>query len=469
MFKKFNTTEELLKLAREMVLKDQCGIKYDEVVVRCFFDELKYRQKRNTRKRSANNYQAWLYYIAYDGRLARVPNTAKNPIGSRLLRKKTIKPDEWGLLRCEEIIDEGQFVKIRPLLKELDHGDKWDEDIKERIARYLDGGKQCKMIIDRQFDVAYENEYHDDFCLEGDLVTGESCMSTESDCAQEFYGGINGCYVCRFENDEGEQVGRCLMYEYNGVRHFIRIYAYRDYARCALRLLRAEMKEGDLFGRSECIDNMRLTTEWDGEETHTMYLDGRYYGVNLSDMTVGVNYTLDLKTTGNESLNDYFDECGYTKCCVCGEWEEKDDGLWIEDDFYCSESCAMEDNCVKCEYCGEWSKSDCDGFYTPEGEYYCSRSCLSNADYVICQECGEIHYYEDAVEICGDWFCNEDCAREHGLVKCSVCGDWYRGLYKNMNTGAVLCGSCAEKQGLQLAYVTEKQFNRTNKKEVNND
>ena len=38
-----------------------------------------------------------------------------------------------------------------------------------------------------------------------------------------------------------------------------------------------------------------------------------------------------------------------------------------------------------------------------------------------------------------------------------------------MNNGQFLCENCADEQGLKLAYVSEKQYNKTNKKEVVND
>ena len=130
-----NTTEELLKLARLQILSGNISVK-SETLVRCFFDELKWRQKRNVKRKSTNHYQDWLYYIAYDGRLARVINTAKNPQGTRLLREKTLFKDGYGLLRAKKEIPQGQFVKTRPLLAELDPNNRWDEDLKEDIATY---------------------------------------------------------------------------------------------------------------------------------------------------------------------------------------------------------------------------------------------------------------------------------------------------------------------------------------------
>ncbi len=471
MAKIITTPEELLKLARNQVFTGQVNA-YDEVMVRCLFDELKYRQKRNVKKKSTNHYQDWLYYIAYDGRLARVPNTAKNPLGRKLLKSKTIKIDEWGLPKCDEVLSAGQFVRIRPLLTELDPKERWDSDVKEKISKFLEGGKQCKLIIDRNFEVAYEPDYDDDFCLDGDLVTGQSCMSEQGSAAQEFYGGIDGCYVCRFENEDGEQVGRCIMYEYNGVRHFIRIYAYRDYARCALRLLRAEMKENDLFGRSVAIPNMCLSTNWDWS-TPTMYLDGRYYGVNINEHTV-VNtndrqYDLNFKTTGNEEIEEYYHDCGYQCCAYCGEWCNEDNGIYCNDEFYCCDDCAESDGCRRCEHCGEWESGRGEG-YEIDGCWYCSESCAEADGWTRCEECGDwLGDNEDYIEINGCRFCNEDCVKNYGYVKCANCGEYILEYQNNKDEDdRWLCKDCARELGLELQYVKKKEQEQ-NETEVKND
>lgn len=469
--KTFNTTAELLKLAREQVLKNGVSV-CDEVAVKCFFDELKYRQKRKVKKKSTNHYQDWLYYISYDGRLARVINTAKNPQGARLLKNKTIEADGWGLLRANEEISYGQYVKTRPLIKELDPGEKWSEYVCENIAKYLDGGLECTMIIDRDFESAYEPDYDDNFCLDGDLVTGQSCMSGMGEYAQEFYGGIHGCKVVRFENSEGEQVGRCIMYEYNGVRHFIRIYAYRDYARCALRLLRKEMKEGDLFGREFAIPDMCLSTDWD-TSTHTMYLDGNRYGVNISDMSV-VNtrdrgYDFDFKTTANEEISEYLEDAGWEQCESCGEWFDTDscDAVEVDGYHYCCEECAGNDGCVECAQCGDWHRNDEDGYYTPDGDWCCCRDCLESRGYTTCQECGEVISYETSFEIDGYHYCDEDCARADGWEQCSKCEEWFKQHELHETTdGDLLCEDCASVEGYKLVYVKQEQEQQ---KEVNND
>lgn len=458
----YNTTDELLKVARRSIFYNLVWAT-DEVLVRCLFDELQCREKRSVKKRSTNHYQDWLYYIATDGRLARVPNTMKNPLGTRLIKEKTLMYDNYGLLRAEEVIDKGQFVRVRPLLDELDPAGRWNEEVKDRIASFLDGGKECKMVIDREFGLAYEPEYDEDFCLEGDLVTSQSCMSGQGDAAESFYGNIDGCYVVRFENDDGEQVGRCIMYEYEGQRHFIRIYAYKDYARCALRLLRKEMKEGDLFGRCERIPNMKLKAHFDCD-TSIMYLDGEYYALNVETMTI-VNtrdypYTLRLTSTGNENLWDYLDEEGFVSCPECGDWFRRDDGIYAGEDYYCCEDCAESAGCVRCAECGEFvSNDDC---YEYEGETFCSKSCLSRRGLRVCRRCWKVIPEDEAQYINGNCYCCEECAVKDGNYKCEACGEWRYTLRRDITTGQMICEMCANERGLELGYVAKQE-------EVKND
>ena len=460
--KTINTIDELLKACRYRVLSGETRAT-TEVMVRCFFDELDYRQKRKVKKRSVNHYQDWLYYIAYDGRLARVPNTAKNPTGKRLLRDKTIKIDDYGILRCAKVLNNGQFVRVRPLLDELDNGERWDSDVKEEIAKYLDGGKQCTMVIDRDFETAYEPNYNDDFCLEGDLVTGCSCMSEQGEDAQEFYGGIENCYVCRFENDDGEQVGRCIMYKCGDVRHFIRIYAYRDYARCALRLLREELTENDIFGRCLSIRNLKLKTSWT-PSTPTMYLDGNEYRVAFSEGSFWVvnrndwRYDFRFDSTGNEPISDTLEEKGWAVCDCCGEWVHPDDVMYIEGYSYCCEDCAIQDGCVQCEHCGHWHRSDEDGYYLPSGEWACDEDCLDSMGYTTCTECNEVISKDEAFIADGKWFCNEECAKNYGYEKCSKCGEYKIGMYSTTRNKK-LCSCCAEEAGMKLKWVKTKGAN----------
>lgn len=454
------TVDDLLKSAELRVLQG-CVLCNDEVMVRCFFDEIARQEKRHVKKRSNNHYSDYLWYINYEGRLARVVNTNKNPLGKKLIKSGRIYKDNFGLLRSDEEIEEGTCPKTRPLLEELDKGNYWSRDVKERIASYLDGGKPCTMVIDQDFATAYEPDYHENFCLEGDLVTGTSCMSEQGDAAQSFYGGIENCYVCRFENEDGEQVGRCIMYEFNGIRHFIRIYAYREYARCALRLLRAEMKEGDLFGRAEAIPDMELKVNWDFDTTPTMYLDGEHYGWSVKEGVIRENdYDFGLGSTANESLSEYLDSHGWASCRYCGEWHHKSDMIEVNGDYYCDSSCAESDGCIKCAHCGEFMHDDF-GYELPDGQRVCCSHCLRAEGYTVCWKCGKIIPMSSALNIQGEVFCDEACARESGYEKCAICGDWHRNMYKTNRTHRPICIDCASKKHYVLTWSRKPRNKRS--------
>lgn len=458
----YKTTEELLKAARRSVLYEYVWSP-DEILVRTFLEELQYREKRGVKKRSVNHYQDYLYYIATDGRLARVPNTMKNPLGTKLIKEKTLMYDSYGLLRAEEVINKGQFVRVRPLLEELDRRGDWSTSVKERIADFLDGGSECTMTIDKNFYDAYEPEYDEDFCLEGDLVTSTSCMSEQGGAAESFYGNIEGCSVCRFENADGEQVGRCIVYEHEGIRHFIRIYAKKQYARCALRLLRREMKEGDLFGRNESIPNLRLKTNFDSE-TRVMYLDGEYYALDIDSMSIvntrSHHYDLRLHSTENEYLWDYLDDEGYVSCPECGKWFCRDNGVYAGEDYYCCDDCAENAGCERCAECGEWINDDNGWEY--EGEWFCSKSCLRERGLAVCRYCHTVEKEEDMIMVNGYHYCDEKCARNDGNYKCEGCGDWKYTLHKDSTTGEMICDTCGYNRGLVMGFIKKDE-------EVKND
>ena len=203
--------------------------------------------------------------------------------------------------------------------------------------------------------------------------------------ASSFYGKIPCCSVVRFERD-GEQVGRCIMYEWNGKRHFIRIYGKPEYLPKMYKLLKAELKPGDLFGRQKCLDDLVERTNITDESTN-MYLDGAYYGmVRSKDENDNAVYTMctestkqkvieetdgcycGMKSTSDQKLGEIFepdDGDVIGTCDHCGEviHEYDDDYLWIDDNLYCCSDCAHEAGYEHCDKCGEWRWAD-DGVCT---------------------------------------------------------------------------------------------------------
>lgn len=419
-----------------------------------FLEATKYTQERYRRKpkRYSVSYDEDkpVFYTSMEGRLAKLPYYKFK----KYVKEGKIQEDYER--RAREVIPDGTFVRVGKYIER--NYPKWPMITKEALQRAFEEIKPCHMVIDRNFEKAYNPIYNDHQDTDGDKASNYSCMSGRGSEAQEFYGGIHGCSVVRFETDDGKQVGRCIMYEYKGQRHFIRIYGLYDYHRTMINLLQNEMKPDDLFGRNECIDGMELETDWDWD-THLMYLDGNHYGyreIQDGDKTkfiVGTNYNHDCKTTNEGTIgdddDDYYvcDHCGHRvhsddaffvddyifcstscaneegwyACDRCGEWVHEDDGFWIDDNFYCDDDCAEADGNRRCENCGEWHSKD-DMLELGDANYYCDDECAKKDGWKICDRCEDWVHEDDAIEIDDKVYCSDYCAEEEGYVK--IGGEW---------------------------------------------
>lgn len=419
------------------------------------------RQKSHGYKKQ--NYCENYYYITTDGTLGCIKNRGHDTgkaLGKRLEKLKIIDKNTHeakikieGQKKCLGI--KGVELKHNRILEDLKK--TIHEDKIKFLSALFDKSETCTMTIDRNFKIAYDPKYRESAVYQGDLCTSGSCMSCRGESAQKFYGAIPCCYVARFEKD-GEQVGRCIMYEHEGKRHFIRIYGKPEYLPKMYRLLKAELKPEDLFGRSYAMD-IDCKTEIK-PDTPNMYLDGAYYGLlnvwndehtkdeyifckELRVHNVIKRRELDenntkfnlMKSTSDGTVEENFDEgddyyicdncgcrvyegdviwCGdYTYCCCdcahedgwylckwCDEWEHEDDGVWCGDDFYCCEDHARKDGWVKCDCCGKWISDD--NVYTCQDDVYCE-SCwedkISDGEIVECAYCEEYIYADDAYEM----------------------------------------------------------------------
>lgn len=415
-----------------------------------FINTTKYTQERYRRKpyRYTVSYDEDkpAFYTSLDGRLAKLPYYKLK----KYIKDGKIHAD--GERRATEVIPDGIYMKVGRYIEK--NFPKWPMITKESLQKAFEEIKPCHMVIDRDFKKAYDPIYNEHQDTDGDKASNYSCMSGRGTKAQEFYGGIHGCSVVRFETEDGKQVGRCIMYEYKGQRHFIRIYGLYDYHRTMINLLTNEMKPDDLFGRNEQIDDMELETDWT-DDTPNMYLDGENYGWTRTwhdnkehYFIVADDYDNDGKSTSDgtigEDEDEYYhcDHCGrrvhqddviwcndYTYCscdCAnedgwyqcehCGEWVHNDDGLWIDDNFYCDGDCAREEGWERCESCGEWRDRD-DMLEPAEDEYYCDSECARNAGWLGCAYCDDWIREEDALAIDGNCYCDEECAKQDGWVK----------------------------------------------------
>lgn len=309
------------------------------------------------------------YYITNEERLAKI----KKWLLLKYMKKGIIDKN----YRANKAIDEGIIIKPMKLINKVIP--KANENMKLMIASLFEGIKECKMVIDTDFKKAYDPYYQNHQDTDGDKASNYSCMSGEGDRAQEFYGKIHGCKVVRWETEDGDQVGRCIMYEWNNRRHFIRIYGLYPYHRTMINMLEAQMKEGDLFGRNCALENICLDTDMDWD-TEVMYLDGQRYGIKEEDgqfYMVADKYDLDCKETGGNSIEDILDDTSV--CEHCGHRISNDEGIWIDDYFYCDSECANNDGYYSCERCGEWKHKD--DMICIDNNYYCCEECARRAGY----------------------------------------------------------------------------------------
>lgn len=311
-----------------------------------------------------------VYYETVEGRMARI----KGYLYKKYMKKGMIDKN----MKAYETLPEGIFVKPMKLINKAIP--KASEAMKLMLASLFEGIKECHMVIDTNFKIAYDPYYNNRQDTDGDKASNYSCMSGEGTRAQEFYGKIDGCKVVRWELDDGTQVGRCIMYEWEGKKHYIRIYGDYNYHRTMINMLEAQMQPDDLFGRDKKIKDIKLPTTMD-YETPTMYLDGNHYGLKEIGgkwYMVADNYELDCKTTNGDTIEYLLDDTNV--CDHCGCRVHNDDGYWINDNFYCCSHCAEEAGYHECEHCGEWVHED-NAIWVDGSGYYCCETCARNAGY----------------------------------------------------------------------------------------
>lgn len=364
--KKQVSYEELKTIYRDSYSKDRLKRDFLSYISNTQIDKRR-QSKRYTVSRDLDKD---VYYETEEGRLARIKGYIYKDYMKKGMADKYFK--------AYDVLKEGVYVKPMKLINQAIP--KAKEPMKMLIASLFEGIKECEMIIDRDFKTAYDEVYNNHQDTDGDKASNYSCMSGNGTEAENFYGLIDGCYVVRWQTKDGEQVGRCIMYEWDGKRHFIRIYGKYEYHRTMINILEAQMKEGDIFGRDKILEGIKLKTKMDWD-TPTMYLDGNRYGLKEEDgewFLVAGKYDTDCKTTSGETLAELAE--GTSVCEHCGRRRPNDDGTWVYDNFYCCDSCAYDDGWTTCERCGEWLGEE-DGITTSTGERYCCKSCARNAGY----------------------------------------------------------------------------------------
>lgn len=415
---------------------------------------------------SENHSDDNLWYLTYDGKLGKCLYTGEKRWATTHLDNEDIIFDS-GLaifVANREINNEGCcFVRQRPIIARI--GTEWSPDWMHKIEEYFDGGIDCTMIIDRNFEIAYEPSYHDsNAVLDGDFVCGYSCMSGRGADAQKFYGAIEGCSVARFEDADGNQVGRCIVYEYNGQRHFIRLYAKQEYQNKANMMIKAEMTENDIRGRDNYISGLCLRADWD-EDTPNMYLDGNCYGAEIidGDLYVSADYSYGLKSTSDDGL---FYKMNLHRCRHCGKLHRC---FYVDclDAYYCSAACARADGLVKCDECGMWFSRLYNSCVVIDDKHqYCCESCARRNGFRKCKHCSRWHPADEMLmTIQNEHYCDTDCAFVDGCRQDCITKCWTND-YLPVARGFVDTYQLMQHREMFNIRVTKK-YTKTNKDEQN--
>lgn len=465
--------DKFLKSVIKYCLKRNSFISCDDNEIMTLIQKLENRNKSHGYKKQ--NYCENFYYITTKNRLAVIKskghNTGKS-LGELLVRRgKITKFTHQAQVEIDGGLEtygiKGVIIKHNRVLDDLKGG--LSEKVDKYLRVYFDANESCTMTIDKRFDLAYEPSYRYSRVYKIDLCSSSSCMSCRGPGAQSFYGNIPCCSVVRFE-DKGEQVGRCIMYEYNGKRHFIRIYGKPEYLPTLYNKLKAEIKENDMFGRGLYIEDLEQETTISDDDTN-MYLDGNGYGMfrfvndsNPDDIkyVMCTDYNTEkvrkkypgykgtyssMKSTSSDEVQYNF-HTGHT-CDCCGSETDEDDEIWIGDSVYCSSGCAEEAGYRMCNYCGEWENED-NCIYIEGENIYCCPAHAHKDGYYECPDCHR-WFSEDDLTTPDGWdegLCEEclDDAIERGEVaKCDWCGDYlatdyaHKVIYKDTRQIVYLC------------------------------
>ena len=368
------------------------------------------------------DWQSRWFYVTSTGKLAYISKTGKDRYKyQRYINLKMIDPITRKA-NCE--IPGGLIVRHRPVLEKIFnryYRCQFSDTNRKRLESFFDHTKICRMVIDTDFKSAYTPDYDNNQQTDGDLATGQSCMSCNGEQAQEFYGGIPGCKVCRFIDDKKQgdkNVGRCIVYDNGSERHFIRIYGLYEYHRCMIDLINEEMRPQDVFGRGERID-INVKTSWD-DDVECLYIDsgyGIYRDSNGDYWFRSRNYTLDSDgdTTDLVSVGELCDDSDYTYCERCVERVHEEDAIVVDGNVYCCRECAVKDGYAQCDRCGKWLDED-DAIIMEDGNVYCCDECAEKEGYEKCDICGQYKYETlRRTAITHEWICQE-CAEERGYV-----------------------------------------------------
>lgn len=294
------------------------------------------------------------------------------------------------------------------------------------------------LVIDQNFQCIYESDY----CV-GDF---HSCMTDQSQ--HDFYKNAVDASAARLENEEGNIIARCIIY--NNVRdqhNKIWRLAERQYSTDKNDILKralvdALIKGGHIDGYkvvgAGCSDAREFVDTEGNSLSHLRFsidcnLD---YGDTLSyqdsfksydiDRRIATNYGegyIDLETTDaelegdeNREYDDYHDYyCDETTVVYRNGREYNCDSDSLDDFIYINslDEYHHTDNVSTCEECGADYLND-DGCYSDiTGEYYCDSNCCETAENRYKEENWtysdyDEEYYEDSDDVV-EYMCWNSC------------------------------------------------------------
>ena len=116
-------------------------------------------------------------------------------------------------------------------------------------------------------------------------------------------------------------------------------------------------------------------------------------------------------------------EENYFFCRDCGKIERKENGYFVDNEYYVCEDCFNSGDYKTCEDCGDYvSRRNAIHINDGNGDYYwvCD-SCGEH--YMYCDDCGDRFHEDNLYERNGNWYCDE-CFGRHRLYGYHEFDDW---------------------------------------------
>lgn len=206
--------------------------------------------------------------------------------------------------------------------------------------------------------------------------------------------------------------------------------------------------DGNSFCSYACANNkgyiecMSCDEYFQEDSGHSFELDGTDHSYCsddcLKDNGFNICYSCDnpLNESGRNTVestdgnffcdSDCANNSDYYKCDRCGDVFEEATGELItvdgEDAVFCSSDCRIEDDIEYCSNCNSYFNRNNDGLFIDD-EMYCSADCAGAEQ---CRNCNEYQLKNNGIETQESYFyCDWDCAERHDVCACNNCNEFY--------------------------------------------